>query len=49
MSIEIASNISQDNKKMPIYLDYQSTTPTDKRVVDAMLPCLPSTLAPAFA
>lgn len=24
--------------KLPIYLDYQSTTPTDKRVVDEMLP-----------
>ena len=25
-------------RKMPVYLDYQATTPTDPRVVDAMLP-----------
>lgn len=28
----------QDNFKLPIYMDYQATTPTDPRVVDAMLP-----------
>ncbi len=26
------------NISLPIYLDYQATTPTDPRVVDAMLP-----------
>ena len=26
------------NPKKPIYLDYQATTPTDQRVVRAMLP-----------
>ncbi len=29
---------SIQNIKIPIYMDYQSTTPTDKRVVEAMLP-----------
>lgn len=32
------SNTDMPDKKMPIYLDYQATTPTDERVVAAMLP-----------
>ncbi len=34
------NNKAQDrwNEKSPVYLDYQATTPTDPRVVDAMLP-----------
>ncbi|MCW5698673.1 MAG: aminotransferase class V-fold PLP-dependent enzyme, partial [Rhodospirillales bacterium] len=26
------------NRGAPVYLDYQATTPTDRRVVEAMLP-----------
>jgi len=32
------SNTDMPDKTMPIYLDYQATTPTDERVVAAMLP-----------
>jgi len=31
-------NVSPQNRRMPVYLDYQATTPTDPRVVEAMLP-----------
>ncbi|MFZ0694518.1 MAG: IscS subfamily cysteine desulfurase [Alphaproteobacteria bacterium] len=31
-------NVAQQNRRMPVYLDYQATTPTDPRVVEAMLP-----------
>lgn len=31
-------NVTQQNRRMPVYLDYQATTPTDPRVVEAMLP-----------
>jgi cysteine desulfurase len=34
--------ITQDKIKLPIYMDYQSTTPLDKRVLDAMMPYLTS-------
>ena len=30
--------MTQANARSPIYLDYQSTTPTDPRVVEAMMP-----------
>ena len=33
-----ATNERRTNSASPIYLDYQATTPTDPRVVEAMLP-----------
>ena len=30
--------IGVNNMNLPVYLDYQATTPTDPRVVEAMLP-----------
>ncbi len=36
--ISTLSGINRPNENAPIYLDYQATTPTDPRVVEAMLP-----------
>ena len=33
------SQMTESGAGRPIYLDYQATTPTDPRVVEAMLPC----------
>ena len=35
---KIADDIGRNRPATPIYLDYQATTPTDPRVVEAMLP-----------
>ena len=36
--IKVHANPATRNIQLPIYLDYQATTPTDLRVVEAMLP-----------
>ncbi len=38
MNAEIVQIPTQKSSKMPIFLDYQSTTPVDPRVLSAMLP-----------
>jgi cysteine desulfurase len=39
MSLEkMRQNLVESGVRFPIYMDYQSTTPTDPRVVEAMLP-----------
>lgn len=38
MTIPISTDTTATESRAPIYLDYAATTPTDPRVVDAMLP-----------
>ncbi len=38
MTIPITTDTTATSERAPIYLDYAATTPTDPRVVDAMLP-----------
>jgi hypothetical protein len=36
----LRKELEKEGSEFPIYMDYQSTTPVDKRVVDAMMPYL---------
>lgn len=38
MAATIAEEVSQTSQKRPVYMDYQAMTPTDPRVLEAMLP-----------